>query len=123
MPLCLSASFLTQVQVATKSSLRLPPPGVSFSALFYSTTPRQVRAFHSSPFSQKSKKMPPKGKKGDEVKKVVLGRPGNNLKVSRLFTPTGSELELTRRWVDWYRRCTQCRKVVLLQHPLPDRFG
>jgi hypothetical protein len=28
----------------------------------------------------KSKKMPPK-KKGEEPKKVILGRPGNNLKV------------------------------------------
>lgn len=42
---------------------------------------RQVRVslFHSTSFT--FARMPPK-KKGEEVKRVILGRPGNNLKVS-----------------------------------------
>ena len=42
---------------------------------------RQVRVslFHSTSYT--FARMPPK-KKGEEVKRVILGRPGNNLKVS-----------------------------------------
>jgi hypothetical protein len=51
--------------------------------------------------------MPPK-KKGEEPKKVILGRPGNNLKVSlvtaiMLSLIGNARMALTHP--DWYCRC------------------
>ena len=57
-----------------ESPLKTQPWGVSTAVPF-------LRALHSTPPAPKGKgKMPPK-KKNEEVKKVMLGRPGNNMKV------------------------------------------
>jgi len=64
MPLCLSV-------LTVRASL---PTHISRQARV------QVSLFHSTTFT--FARMPPK-KKGEEPKRVILGRPGNNLKVSR----------------------------------------
>lgn len=121
MPLCLSPALINQA-----GRFLFTRPSLTFAAVFELKTPkietRQDRAFHQSPFSYKSKKMPPKGKKGEEPKKVILGRPGNNLKVgpALLLQLTSREHE-TDLILDWYCRCSQRRKIILLQHPFPNR--
>ena len=121
MPLCLSPAFIHQ---AGRSLFTRP--SISFAAVFELSQPlnktRQVRAFHQTPFSYKSKKMPPKGKKGDEPKKVILGRPGNNLKVGSRHTVEvirDGTAKLTGE-LDWYRRCSQRREIIFLQHSFPN---
>ena len=65
-----------------------------------------LRHFSTSSPSFKSKKMPPK-KKQEAEKKVILGRPGNNLKVSgnALLRTSPAKTHIT----DWYRRSPQRR--------------
>ncbi|KAK1928047.1 putative cytoplasm protein [Papiliotrema laurentii] len=61
-------------------------PRVATTSLPRCTPPTLVRTFASTPFTLKSRKMPPK-KKQEVEKKIVLGRPGNNLKIGIVGLP------------------------------------
>ena len=68
-------------------------------------------------FSKVFKKMPPK--KAVQEKKVLLGRPGNNLKigiVGSLSDPSSYLISANSR-----HRSSECRKVIVLQRPLQYR--
>lgn len=93
MPLCLSVSHISQAAKTPSTRFWL---GLSVVKPATFTSPRQARAFHPTALTCKFKKMPPKGKKGDEPKRVVLGRPGNNLKVDAAVARCFVKVELTR---------------------------
>ena len=76
---------------------------------------RRTFSVSSPALSSVKKRMPPK-KAPVQEKKVLLGRPSNNLKigiVGALFIP--------RQWAHLTsRRTSKCREIILLQCPLPD---
>jgi obg-like ATPase 1 len=61
--------------------------------------------------------MPPK-KKVEESKEILLGRPGNNLKVGHCACQVKDTLA---NKTDWYRWSAQRREILLLQHSLKIR--
>lgn len=73
----LHQSTLKKVHALPRALLVLPTTAYSSSLTGQSSS--HLRSFHTTAPSFK-KKMPPK-KKAVEEKKVILGRPGNNLKV------------------------------------------
>jgi hypothetical protein len=115
---CMHPRALSHIRGASKAHLRLnhlaplTPTSLSRPALpFWVPPSNRARAtasapspvfsssFHSSPLSLSKKKMPPK-KKQEEAKKTLLGRPGNNLKVSRvgmLVRPVATSMGRCRR--------------------------
>ncbi|CAK9781316.1 GTP-binding protein YchF [Cutaneotrichosporon oleaginosum] len=78
-----SLSSLVKVHAPPRALLLIPSNTYSSSLVGQSSF--HVRPFHSTSPSLK-KKMPPK-KKAVEEKKVILGRPGNNLKIGIVGVP------------------------------------
>lgn len=76
-----------------------------------------ARCFHSS---LKTARMPPKKSSNASEKKLLLGRPGNNLKVGivGLSTLHSSSMAID----DTFGRTTQRRKIVFLQRLVKHRF-